>query len=185
MNMGSVHQHGHDANRHAGRHGRRRSPGAKCGRHATVGRRLERQSVPQRDGWKTGRRDHQRRQRRCTPLEGFGAKRGRNSPLDSGVHRPWHAPVGREVLRHALRPALGSAGRSGVSMAFRQPTVSAPRRRTWRASRVVWSPQTSSAIGNAKTEASQFGFYHALVEARIPFEMVNEQFARSREPRPL
>ena len=39
---------------------------------------------------------------------------------------------------------------------------------------LVWSPQTSSAVGNAKTEASQLGFYHALVEARIPFEMVNE-----------
>ena len=41
---------------------------------------------------------------------------------------------------------------------------------------LVWSPQTSSAIGNAKTEASQLGFYHALVEARIAFEMVNESF---------
>ena len=40
---------------------------------------------------------------------------------------------------------------------------------------VVWSPQTSSTIGNTKTEASQFGIYHALVEARIPFELVYEQ----------
>src|SRR6185369_3044257 len=40
---------------------------------------------------------------------------------------------------------------------------------------IVWSPQTSSAIGNAKTEASQLGAYQALVEARIPFEMVYEQ----------
>jgi hypothetical protein len=41
---------------------------------------------------------------------------------------------------------------------------------------LLWSPQTSAAIGNAKAEASQLGFYHALVEARIPFEMVNEHF---------
>jgi hypothetical protein len=40
---------------------------------------------------------------------------------------------------------------------------------------VVWSPQTSAAVGNAKTEASQYGIYHALVEARIPFEMVYDQ----------
>jgi hypothetical protein len=41
---------------------------------------------------------------------------------------------------------------------------------------LLWSPQTSAAIGNAKAEACQLGFYHALVEARIPFEMVNEHF---------
>jgi Hypothetical glycosyl hydrolase 6/Beta-galactosidase trimerisation domain len=40
---------------------------------------------------------------------------------------------------------------------------------------VVWSPQTSAAIGNDKTEASQMGVYHALVEARIPFDMVYDQ----------
>ena len=40
---------------------------------------------------------------------------------------------------------------------------------------VVWSPQTSSTVGSEKTEASQFGIAHALVEARIPFEMVYEQ----------
>ena len=41
---------------------------------------------------------------------------------------------------------------------------------------LLWSPQTSVAIGNARAEAAQLGFYHALVEARIPFEMVNENF---------
>jgi hypothetical protein len=40
---------------------------------------------------------------------------------------------------------------------------------------VVWSPQTSAAIGNSKAEASQMGICQALVEARIPFEMVYEQ----------
>lgn len=40
---------------------------------------------------------------------------------------------------------------------------------------VVWSPQTSMAVGNKRAEASQFGMAHALVEARIPFEMVYEQ----------
>jgi hypothetical protein len=40
---------------------------------------------------------------------------------------------------------------------------------------VVWSPQTSGAVGSEKTEASQFGVAHALVEGRIPFEMVYEQ----------
>ncbi|HZZ28374.1 MAG TPA: alpha-amylase family protein [Pirellulales bacterium] len=40
---------------------------------------------------------------------------------------------------------------------------------------VVWSPQTSIAIGAMPTEASQMGIYQALVEARIPFEMVYEQ----------
>jgi hypothetical protein len=39
---------------------------------------------------------------------------------------------------------------------------------------VVWSPQSSVAITNARAEASQLGMYHALVEARIPFEMVYE-----------
>jgi len=41
---------------------------------------------------------------------------------------------------------------------------------------LVWSPQTSTAIGIARTEGAQLGFYHAMVEARIPFEMVNENF---------
>jgi hypothetical protein len=40
---------------------------------------------------------------------------------------------------------------------------------------VVWSPQTSAVVGNSKSEASQFGIAHALVEARIPFDMVYEQ----------
>jgi hypothetical protein len=40
---------------------------------------------------------------------------------------------------------------------------------------LVWSPQSSQLVGNAKTEASQYGIYHALIEARIPFEMVYEQ----------
>jgi hypothetical protein len=40
---------------------------------------------------------------------------------------------------------------------------------------VVWSAQTAIAIGNAKAEASQLGVYQALVEARIPFELVYEQ----------
>jgi hypothetical protein len=40
---------------------------------------------------------------------------------------------------------------------------------------VVWSPQTSAAVGTERTEASQFGMAQALVEARIPFEMVYEQ----------
>src|SRR5262249_26793928 len=40
---------------------------------------------------------------------------------------------------------------------------------------VLWSPQTSAAIGNSKAEASQMGICQALVEARIPFEMVYEQ----------
>jgi Hypothetical glycosyl hydrolase 6/Beta-galactosidase trimerisation domain len=44
---------------------------------------------------------------------------------------------------------------------------------------VVWSPQTSAATGNAETEASQMGIYHALVEGRIPFEMVYEQLLDS------
>lgn len=40
---------------------------------------------------------------------------------------------------------------------------------------VVWSPQTSAAVGNERTEESQFGIVQALVEARVPFEMVYEQ----------
>ena len=40
---------------------------------------------------------------------------------------------------------------------------------------IVWSPQTSSTVGNERAEASQFGIAHALIEARIPFEMVYEQ----------
>ena len=40
---------------------------------------------------------------------------------------------------------------------------------------VVWSPQTSMTMGSNKAEASQFGIAHALVEARIPFDMVYEQ----------
>jgi hypothetical protein len=50
---------------------------------------------------------------------------------------------------------------------------------------VVWSPQTSSAIGNAKAEAGQLGFYHALIEARIPFQMVNEQFLDAENLKPF
>ena len=45
---------------------------------------------------------------------------------------------------------------------------------------LLWSPRTSAAIGNAKAEAAQLGFYHALVEARIPFEMVHESFLEPR-----
>jgi hypothetical protein len=50
---------------------------------------------------------------------------------------------------------------------------------------LVWSPQTSAAIGNAKTEASQLGMYQALVEARIPFEMVYEQLLDAESLKPF
>ena len=46
---------------------------------------------------------------------------------------------------------------------------------------LVWSPQTSAAVGNAKTEASQLGIYQSLIEARIPFEMVYEHLLAAEE----
>jgi len=46
---------------------------------------------------------------------------------------------------------------------------------------IVWSPQTSAAIGNSKAEASQMGICQALVEGRIAFEMVYEQLLDQKE----
>ena len=113
--------------------------------------------------------------RRCPSLERLGAKRRRASAVDAGVHRPRHASVGREIQRHDLRPPLDS----GRSRTFTTGTPSNERflidRRNLARVGVVWSPQTSAAVGSDKTEASQFGIAHALVEARIPFEMVYEQ----------
>jgi hypothetical protein len=50
---------------------------------------------------------------------------------------------------------------------------------------LVWSPQTSAAVTNAKAEGSQFGVCHALVEARIPFEMVYEHKLEAESLKPF
>ncbi len=94
--------------------------------------------------------------------------------MDAGVHRRRHAPW---VVKFC-GTLYDNRWVSPVEEVFRWHAENEPllrERRNLARVAIVWSPQTSAAIGNAKTEASQLGLYHALVEARIPFEMVYEQ----------
>ena len=94
--------------------------------------------------------------------------------VDARVHCPRHAAVGREVLRHAVRPPLGSGRRRCLPTGMRRTSDSCDHDAIWRAS--AWSGRRKRRPPSAsKTEASQLGIYQALVEARIPFEMVYEQ----------
>ena len=91
-------------------------------RPSPLARRLECQSVPQRDGRQAGGRHHQRRhRRRCPSLERLGAKPRRVPPLDAGMHRPRHAAVVRQIQRYDVRPPLDPRRRGRLQLA-RRPT---------------------------------------------------------------
>ena len=132
------------------------------------------------DGPPADRRHLQRRPRGAVSLEGLGAERAGDPAVGRRRHRQRHAAVGHEVLRRALRPPLAADGRAHLPVALRATSATCATRRRSRASRCCTpSRPTTYHPGVAPGDRADdhvLGMYHALVEARVPFELVHEAF---------
>ena len=186
---GAIHPErpaGFEDRRRAGGDSVHRQPGA-ARPDAAVGQRPARQGIPLGDGPAADRRHLQRRPRGAVPLEGLGAERAGDSALGRRGHRQRHAAVGDEVLRRAVRPPVAAGRRAHLRLALPPRALSAERgaarargaavlgadrRRITRASRRAIGPSDHV-----------LGMYHALVEARVPFEFVHEAVSRGRPAR--
>ena len=165
--------------RRARAHPVRRSPGA-ARPHAAVVERPAGEGIPLGDGTTARGRHLQRRPRGAVALEGLRAERSRGPHLGGGRHRGGHAPVVHEVLGRAARHALARA-RSSASTTGTTGTRSYLRNeRSLARVAMLLSEQTATFHGGAPHQERHgdhaSGMYHALVEARIPFDMVHEAF---------
>ena len=100
-------------------------------------------------------------------------------PVGAGWRRQRAAAVVHQVLGDAARQALAEAGRGPVRLADEERAVSAERgaagaSRRWctRSRRIGITAGRRRGRGSRTTRS---GYYQALVEARIPFEMVHDQ----------
>ena len=147
---------------------------------AAVGERAPRQGIPLGHGPPSDRRHLQRRRRRALPMEGFGPERARNPALGGRGHGQRPAAMGGEVLRRALRPSLAVDGRAHLRLALRPRALPAQRS----AAGAGRAPPLGADGGELcraspsedRHEDHVLGMYQALVEARIPFELVHEAF---------
>ena len=137
-----------------------------------------RQGVPRHDGPQAGRRHLQRGRGGGLPLEGLGPERGGDPHLVRRRGRQRPAALVHQVLRHAPRPALARRRRGPLPLASPRRTYlrnEAPLARVG----LVYSQQTAWFYGGPrarqKVEDHALGWYQALIEARIPFEMVHDR----------
>ena len=131
-------------------------------------------------GSKADRRHFQRRARGAVPLEGLGAERRGDPPVGGWTAsrndlRPWFTKFNGKLLDQRWLPV----GRGALRLALPQREVSAQRalagaRRRW-STRSRRRVITAASRRAQKVEDHALGFYQALVEARIPFEMVHDQ----------
>ena len=168
---------GHEIRRRSGGDSVRRLSGAPWP-DAAVGQRPARQGVPIGDGTPSDRRHLQRGCRGALPLEGLGAERSRDSALGGRRHREWHAAMGRRSSPACCTTAAGwlpsSASTSGTS-STNGICETRPHSREWPCS---YSEQTATyhtGVGEGdRPDDHVLGMYQALIEARVPFELVHE-----------
>ena len=89
----------------------------------------------------------------------------RGPHVGGGRHRAGVPAVGDQVQCQAARPALAQAGGRPFRLALEERKVSAQR---------TAAGARGRGVNRARAADHNTGFYHALVEARIPFEMVPE-----------
>ena len=168
----------HAEHRRARAHPLRRPPGAPRA-HAALGQRQERQGVsaprwarkPIGGIFSVGRRG-------AVPLEGLRAERRRDPHVGGRRHRQRTAPLVHQVRRQHPRPALAEAGRGALRLACTATSVPAQRGAAGaRRAGLLAADRPGSTAGarTAKVEDHTLGLYQALVEARIPFEMVHDR----------
>ena len=142
---------------------------------SAMGGGQERERIPRHHGPQAHRRNLQRRSGGGISLEGFGAERRRNSPVGARWRRQRPAALVHQV-RGTLRDRrwLPVVERS-YDWHFRNERYLRNEEPMARVA-MVYSQQTARYYGGdagaAKVEDHTLGYYHALIEARIPFEMV-------------
>ena len=149
---------------------------------APLGQRQERQGVSRDDGQQADRRHLQRGRGGGLPLERLGAEPGRDPHLGRRRNRQRPAALVHQVLRHPPRSAAGWASSrtsTGGITASRNTCEMRPRWPAW-----AWSTRSRPAwfhrgpTRGQRIEDHILGWYQALIEARIPFEMVHDRLAR-------
>ena len=130
-------------------------------------------------GPEADRRHLQRRRRGAVPLEGLGAERGRDPPLGGGRHRQRPAAVVHQVRRHACTTSAGSSRSRRSTPGATAPSTTCAT--SGRSPASAWSTRsrppgsmTATASGSG-SRTTTLGLYQALIEARIPFEMVHDR----------
>ena len=152
---------------------------ARSGAPSAVGSRPSRERVSIGHGPPADWRHLQRRARGALSLEGLRAERARSPAVGRRGHGERHAPVGDEVLRRPLRSTLAAHGRAHLPVA--RPPRALPAQRGAARARRDAVLRTDGLVprrrGAGRPGADHvLGMYHALVESRVPFELVHEAF---------
>ncbi len=126
------------------------------------------------------RRHLQRGVRRSLSLEGLRAERAGDPAVGRRGHGQRHAPVVHAILGRALRPPLAADGRAHLRLALRATRPISGTRAPIARVALFYSEQTATfhpGVAHGDRAADHvLGMYHALVESRVPFEMVHEAF---------
>ena len=148
--------------------------------HAALGQRQERQGVPRHDGPQADRRHLQRGRRGAVPLEGLGAERRRDPALGRSTASPTACGRGSPSSPASCTTAAGcrssrtsTTGTTATSATCgtRQPLARVGAGLLAADGRIL----RRRAGARRRSRTTRSGIYQALVEARIPFEMVHDR----------
>ena len=130
-------------------------------------------------GEQAGDRTVRRGTGRALSLEGLGDQQCGDPDLGSGCDCERDAAVVQQVFRDAARRALACRCRRHLRVDGEESRAYLEHERPLARIGVVYSQQTAWYYGGAQAQAKVenygLGWYQALVESRIPFEMVHDK----------